>query len=200
MVASSTRHHYSSLQRATSADDNSAEEPWSDIHKTQLHRTALSWSLLLFTAMLGFAVGLIVNLTRTGASMDEISWSYGILARDLPTLKKTRTRFDGSFEFSGQYRGPPSPEIDREWDRFTFNRWADGTASVIAVNEDDIKRAGKLADEDWPNTTVEYGKNMLRKAVHHDYYENMRPLPNGTFPHILRTHLGTQSEYSTYFP
>jgi len=33
----------------------------------------------------------------------------------------------------------------------------DGTASLIAVNKDDIKRVNKTSNEDWFNTTVEYG-------------------------------------------
>ncbi|EQK99072.1 hypothetical protein OCS_05216 [Ophiocordyceps sinensis CO18] len=95
-------------------------------------------------------------------------------ATELPKFKRRPTRFNGSFEFSGKFRGWPSPLIDHEWDRFTHNRkawlaprvnlvmltgpaWIDGTSSLIAVNEDDIKGA-KPSDQAWLNTTVEYGE------------------------------------------
>ncbi|KAK4090038.1 hypothetical protein Purlil1_5664 [Purpureocillium lilacinum] len=96
------------------------------------------------------------------------------------------------------------PEMESE-PRWSFT---DGTASLIAVNEEDIKRSNKMSDDDWFNSTVEYGTqhgggymatmelfhqlhclNMLRKAIHSDYYKKMAPLANGTRPHILKTHL-----------
>lgn len=48
--------------------------------------------------------------------------TYSHAAQDLPVLKRVPTQFNGSFEFTGPYRGPPSPEIDKAWDRFTFHR------------------------------------------------------------------------------
>ncbi|KAL3952535.1 hypothetical protein ACCO45_012478 [Purpureocillium lilacinum] len=45
------------------------------------------------------------------------------------------------------------PEMESE-PRWSFT---DGTASLIAVNEEDIKRSNKMSDDDWFNSTVEYG-------------------------------------------
>ncbi|KAF4504360.1 hypothetical protein G6O67_008518 [Ophiocordyceps sinensis] len=92
----------------------------------------LSGSLILLAAILGFVL-------------------------ELPVFQRRPTRFNGSFEFSGRYRGAPSPEIDQEWNRFTKSPWIDGTSSIIAVDEGDIRRANKSSGQDWLNTTVEYG-------------------------------------------
>ncbi|KAJ6443651.1 Zn(2)-Cys(6) zinc finger domain protein [Purpureocillium lavendulum] len=86
--------------------------------------------------------------------------------------------------------------------------FTDGTASLIAATREDVERSRKTSEVDWFNSTVEYGAangggymatlemfhqlhclNMLRKAVHHDYYKRMAPSANGTYPRNLMTHL-----------
>jgi len=50
-------------------------------------------------------------------------WLNNLIASDLVDRLSTKPiQFSGAFNFTSQYRGPPSPEIDAAWARYDFNR------------------------------------------------------------------------------
>lgn len=44
-----------------------------------------------------------------------------LAAKELAAFKRVPTKFQGSFNFTNRFRGPPSKEIDHEWNRFAAN-------------------------------------------------------------------------------
>ncbi|KAJ2976378.1 hypothetical protein NQ176_g4989 [Zarea fungicola] len=155
------------------------------------------------------------SLLRATAVVLAVTFAFfaGYFSRGAALICHSRTdeswfRFEGSFEFTNRFRGSPSSDIDKEWDRFTQHPLIDGTASLISVSLEDIKRANKTASVDWVNSTVQYGNangggymatleifhqlhclNMIRKVVHSEYYTEMAPFKNGTRPFKMATHL-----------
>ncbi|KAI1179765.1 hypothetical protein F4777DRAFT_574590 [Nemania sp. FL0916] len=66
-------------------------------------------------------------------------------------------KFVGSFETKTHYRGPPSPELDAAWARFTTSDWVDGSAVVLGIKPEDVTFARKDKEEEWYNSTVQLG-------------------------------------------
>jgi len=110
-------------------------------------------------------------------------------ARELSSLPRLTKKFHGSFTAPSKFRGN-SAAADKEWNRFTYSRFIDGTSVILGVTEEDIRKSNQLHDGDWFNSTVvlEHGKtkeetkyfatlevfhqmhclNMLRKSTFKD--------------------------------
>ncbi|KAI1115235.1 hypothetical protein F5Y14DRAFT_411574 [Nemania sp. NC0429] len=72
-------------------------------------------------------------------------------------FSRQSVKFVGSFESVSPYRGPPSPEVDAAWARFTVSDWVDGTAVVLGVGPEEVRHARKDKEEEWFNSTVQLG-------------------------------------------
>ncbi|KAG5981163.1 hypothetical protein E4U55_003223 [Claviceps digitariae] len=62
---------------------------------------------------------------------------------ELKNIGSQLTRFDGSLSPSkdSKYRGPPNPQLDEAWDRFTTNPWMPETAVLLNVSKDEVLRS-----------------------------------------------------------
>jgi len=190
---------------------DSFEEERKEVRRSGCIMSVKSWivhtGFCLFSGML-FLLS-ILNTRHSGLifqhSLDSASlpqdWSP-----ELAALPMKNIRFNGSFEFPSEFRGATT-EVDEAWNRFTKNKYIDGTAIVLAVSEEDIRNSNKVHNSDWYNSTVVLQEteddvkymatlevfhqlhclNMLRKATFGDHYEDdfSWKFGNGT----LRKHL-----------
>ncbi|KAI1111506.1 hypothetical protein F5Y14DRAFT_464418 [Nemania sp. NC0429] len=113
-----------------------------------VHVILLASSVTFF--ILGSAAFFIASTYYYRESSD---WS----ALGFEKFPRRNVKFVGSFETVTPYRGPPSPEIDAAWARFTMSPWADGTAVVLSAGPEEVKAAKKDGEEDWFNSTVQLG-------------------------------------------
>jgi len=103
-------------------------------------------------------------------------------------------RFNGTLDYPSEYRGPPSPEIDRAWQRLEDVR-------VMSISEEELIKSGFNTDSvRLPEqlgggymASVEINHqlhclNFLRKALHRDYYE-FKTLEFTDHPHMVQIHL-----------
>ncbi|KAI1317918.1 hypothetical protein F5Y16DRAFT_140255 [Xylariaceae sp. FL0255] len=157
-----------------------------------MHRVALTpWMihavLILFNALI-----LVIVLWADQNTLSRCLSEPAIWDSSLTQLSRNPIQFESlwTLDSSSKYGGPPRPSLDEAWDRYTTNRWLDGTAVILSVSKEDIARARKIDDLAWLNTTVKLDNeeggymatidmfhqlhclNMIRKAVHRDYYES----------------------------
>ncbi|RYC59691.1 hypothetical protein CHU98_g6528 [Xylaria longipes] len=87
---------------------------------------------------------LLCSIGVSAANWDALTVRNADLLKATPGFAKflrRNVKFVGSFESVTPYRGPPSPEIDAAWARFTTSPWADGTAVVLGVGtKEDLVR------------------------------------------------------------
>src|SRR5690348_250842 len=114
----SLKHPYSPLQQYSLAD-NGTERVLPNLQNARLQRVALRGSEVIITVIIGFSLGLLVNIRDLKISMQTLLGvsmlsppltnrnykAHKLTAAELPDMKITPTRFNGSFEFSGLYRG-----------------------------------------------------------------------------------------------
>ncbi|KAM3550205.1 hypothetical protein ARSEF4850_008456 [Beauveria asiatica] len=87
-------------------------------------------------------------------------------------------RFNGSLFKRSPYSGPPSPEMDKTWGRFTEMGSNDARASTsysleTAVHLEETQNIGYMASLGFFHQI--HCLNMLRKFIHLDYYKEKTP-------------------------
>ena len=55
----------------------------------------------------------------------------GNAAHDLTAMPVYNTKFEGSFEAVNEFRGEPSPQLDKAWARYTEHRLLNSTGFYI---------------------------------------------------------------------
>ncbi|KAI3319117.1 hypothetical protein HD806DRAFT_510042 [Xylariaceae sp. AK1471] len=109
---------------------------------------------------------------------------------------RQNVKFVGSFESVSPYRGPPSPEVDAAWARFTVSDWVDGTAVVLGVGREEVRHAGKDKEVEWFNSTVQLGDEngggmMASLEIFHQLHclvrKRRRHISSSPFTNICRT-------------
>ncbi|KAI8626643.1 hypothetical protein F5Y19DRAFT_445625 [Xylariaceae sp. FL1651] len=122
-------------------------------------------------------------------------------------LPRRSTKFQGSFRSDSPYRGPPGPDVDAAWERYTASPWIDGTAVVLGVDEDEVIKSGKHLDQEWANSTVHlepengggvmatleifhqlHCLDLIRKYTHYTEYKSTLSLVD-TDPDLSRNHI-----------
>ncbi|OAL31800.1 hypothetical protein AYO22_00670 [Fonsecaea multimorphosa] len=155
-------------------------------------RVVLGFILVLSLLNIGFLLGDRIIGTTCDRRVPA-GTSNNIIWRDnLRSLAVTKPkRFDATLYGRNQYRGPPSPEIDAAWDRFTTNPWMVETAAVLNVSRKEMYSSGNTAALE---TVVELDQengggfmgtlevfhqlhclNVLRKWTYWDYYVDTDP-------------------------
>ncbi|KAI1195937.1 hypothetical protein F5X97DRAFT_326020 [Nemania serpens] len=117
-------------------------------HHYRINAILLIFSIIFF--ILGSAAFYIAGSHNYHKPSDWSALGYNKFLR-------RNVKFLGSFETVTPYRGPPSPEVDAAWARFTMSPWADGTAVVLSVGPEEVKAAKKDQEEEWFNSTVQLG-------------------------------------------
>ncbi|KAI1191195.1 hypothetical protein F5B17DRAFT_426840 [Nemania serpens] len=111
-------------------------------------------AVLLITSIVFFILGSVAFYLASSYDYHNSSdWS----ALGFDKFLRRNVKFLGSFETVTPYRGPPSPEIDGAWARFTMSPWVDGTAVALSVGPEEVKAAKKDQEEEWFNSTVQLG-------------------------------------------
>ncbi|KAJ4155616.1 hypothetical protein LMH87_000853 [Akanthomyces muscarius] len=178
----SSKHKYALLESAAAVHPHEVNAHW-------WRRLRLTAYLIvpIITSIGSFLLGVHISESRSVCTEGAACWSA-----ELAAMERRPVQFSGAFNFTNRYRAPPSDVLDEEWNRFTHHALIDGTASLIAVTANDIMKANLTADSRLFDSTVEYGQvnggghmatlemfhqlhclNMLRKAVHSDYYEKI---------------------------
>ncbi|KAH9889614.1 hypothetical protein F4778DRAFT_785521 [Xylariomycetidae sp. FL2044] len=103
----------------------------------------------MFLLVMNFIIALQLPTCRGPAPVSDF-WFDGFVRKDV--------KFIGSFEAESPFRGPPGPEVDAEWNRFTSSPWIDGTSVVLGVGDEEVAHARKDRDEEWLNSTVKLGE------------------------------------------
>ncbi|KAI8954443.1 hypothetical protein F4801DRAFT_605360 [Xylaria longipes] len=144
------QHQQNRYEKLNTGEDESLKQVQSrgsnPIHWIQI--------FVLLCSVTFFAIGSVAFYVAGSYDCHTPSdWSTPGFAKFL----RRNVKFVGSFESVTPYRGPPSPEIDAAWARFTTSPWADGTAVVLGVGTKEVRPARKDKDEEWFNSTVQLG-------------------------------------------
>ncbi|KAM3511387.1 hypothetical protein MY11210_004996 [Beauveria gryllotalpidicola] len=142
---------------------------------------ALSFTLLLVGGAIGYNARRITAARGLAfADMSQFNIYNGI---DFAPFEQ---RFNGSLFKRSPYSGPPSPEMDKTWGRFTEM----GSSMLVKIDEDDARASTSYSLETAVHLeeTQNIGYmaslgffhqihclNMLRKFIYLDYYKEKTP-------------------------
>ncbi|KAF2653668.1 hypothetical protein K491DRAFT_694509 [Lophiostoma macrostomum CBS 122681] len=170
-------------------------------HRLRRRAVILMCTFWIVSISASFVIGCL--FARKFISVDheqysDIGWNH---AEGL--LRRHWHRFDGSFNTSNAFMGPPSIQLDAAWNRFTAGKWIDGTPVVLSVTEEEMSRSKNAVS---PDTVAELGAengggrmatlemfhqlhclNLLRKWTYVDYYKS-RDMAWSQAENILRDH------------
>ncbi|KAG2127970.1 hypothetical protein DEU56DRAFT_819681 [Suillus clintonianus] len=153
-------------------------------------RLWLSHGTLIFTSMLFFTLWM---RTPSAHLRDEIA----VYSPAHVAVEPTITRFNGTLDFPSIYRGPPSPELDLNWNRISRNVGPTRMTreEMLKAGETDLRSKVRYPDSIGGGymVSLEVGHqlhcvNLLRKASWVDYYGPI-DISFQDSPKILRLHL-----------
>ncbi|CCD47972.1 hypothetical protein BofuT4_P112820.1 [Botrytis cinerea T4] len=101
---------------------NGPEKGAKNFHHSYLGCNAAYLIISFFLgALFTFIVlSLALSRKRFDSKSNDIQWIQNTKLRDLVSAPKSNVRFDGTFDRSSPYKGPPSPEVDALWDEITM--------------------------------------------------------------------------------
>lgn len=119
------KHRYAQLDSgATLGHENTHAKRWRCLHLG-------AYLCPVVTLIGGFLFGIFLVSTTPAefgaggwcksAVLSETQSAIDNVATELASLRRRPVQFSGSFNFPNRYRGPPSDELDAEWDRFTHH-------------------------------------------------------------------------------
>ncbi|RDW68187.1 hypothetical protein BP6252_09583 [Coleophoma cylindrospora] len=188
-------YDHSSVNEEEESFLSTIESRMSDVRPSSVRGSKTSWFLyvvLMITSLLiGCAIGYAIRQDSTPKSIGFADTSQ-LNTYDGTTFPLHEQRFNGSLFKRSAYSGPPTPDMDKTWGRFT----EDGSKlmkeypPILNISTEDALRttsypletAVHLKDAQNIGYMASLGffhqlhcLNMLRKFIHLDYYKETEP-------------------------
>ncbi|KAE8380419.1 hypothetical protein BDV26DRAFT_290346 [Aspergillus bertholletiae] len=182
-------------------DDKNELEPWptATVRGTLVFkRIALVGVFIIYTIVV-FVVGYVsttLGISR-GKAVSDLSYLQEKYFPSLPQTYDKSITFNGTLDYPSEFRGAPSPDVDRAW-----NRSIDLGAVNVSLSDEDMKLLGvdpdtsvKLPLEDGGIYRLHFEfshqlhcLNFLRMWTYRDYYQETQEEFSDT-PAMQRMHI-----------
>ncbi|RDW57656.1 hypothetical protein BP5796_12457 [Coleophoma crateriformis] len=194
-ISRAQEYDYSSVNEEEESFLGTVESRMSDVRPSSVRGSETSWFryvvLMITSLFIGGAIGYAIRRDSTPKSIGFADTSQ-LNTYDGTTFPLHEQRFNGSLFKRSAYSGPPTPDMDKTWGRFT----EDGSKlmkeypPILNISTEDALRttsypletAVHLKDAQNIGYMASLGffhqlhcLNMLRKFIHLDYYKETEP-------------------------